>query len=126
MASSTTEAESQDLAEWFSRVHPELRFMGQASPYKSRASSHKSSKSAKDDAIRNGTITINDTPPTCQNSKGLDGGSRKVVEESQGGMGESGSIFSQPGQDPLGAFLDMLEGASSMPWGSPVVYVNDD
>ena len=126
MVSSMTEAESQDLAEWFSRVHPELRFMGQASPYKSGASSHESSKSAKDDAIRNGAIIINDTPPTCQNSKGLDGGSRKVVEESQGGMGESGSIFSQPGQDSLGAFLDMLEGASRMPSDLQSVIDADD
>ena len=150
--SSMTEAESQDLAEWFLRIRPELRFGGQAPSYNSGASSRESSKSAKDDAIGNGTTIIDDTrSPTCQNSKGLDpdpttnhtdnvrtiphpevpgsltesesqtGGSRKLLEESQGGIGESGLIFSQPSRDPLGAFLDMFEAASSTPLDSQSV-----
>ena len=169
MASSMTEAESQDLAEWFSRFRPELRFGGLAPPYKSGASSHESNKSgldtSKKDAIGSGTggqveqlgtIVIDDTPPTSQNSKGPDpdpvtsridsvgiiphakipssltesesqsGGSRKVIEESQGGIDESALIFSQPSQDPLSAFLDMFDGASSMPLDSQSVIDIDD
>ena len=164
MASSMTEAESQDLAEWFSRVHPELKFGGKASQYKSDASLLRSSKSGPDSAKNNtnengsgsrveqvGTIIIDDTPPTSQDSKKSDpdpitsridnvgivspvkttssltesesqsGGSRKVEIESQGGLGESALIFSQPTPDPLKAFLDMFEGASSMPQDSQSV-----
>jgi len=171
MASSMTEAESQDLAEWFSRVHPELKHGGKAPQYKSGASSHgSSSKSGPDSAKRgsggrveqDGVIVIDDTPPTSQNSKGSEpdpitnridnvgmvssspvktsdsltesdsqsGGSRKVQDdalESQGpGIGESALIFSQLSPDPLRAFLDMFEGASSMPQDSQSVIDIDD
>jgi hypothetical protein len=82
MASSITQAESQDLTEWFLRVHPELKFGGKAPPYKSSPSSLGSSKSDSDSAKPNGNesgsgsrveqveiITIEDTPPSSQNSK---------------------------------------------------------
>ena len=170
MASSMTEAESQDLAEWFSRFRPELKFGGKAPQYKSGASSHGSSSKSGPDLAKNGSgsrveqvgvIVIDDTPPTSQNSKESDpdpitnridnvgmisspvktsdsltesdsqsGGSRKVQEdplESQGpGLGESALIFSQPSPDPLRAFLDMFEGASSMPQDSQSVIDIDD
>ena len=164
MASSITEAESQDLAEWFSRVHPELKFGGKASQYKTDASSLRSSKSGPDSAKNNandtgsgsraeqvGIIVIDDTPPTSQDSKRSDpdpitsridnvgmlspvktpssltesesqsGGSRKVDNESQSGLGESALVFSQLTPDPLRAFLDMFEGASSVPQDSQSV-----
>ena len=173
MASSMTEAESQDLAEWFSRFHPELKFAGKAPQYKSGASSHGSSNKSGPDSAKNGSgsrieqagvIVIDDTPPTSQNPKVSDpdpitnridnvgivssspvktsdsltgsdsqsGGSRKVQEdalESQGpgiGIGESALIFSQLSPDPLGVFLDMFEGASSMPQDSQSVIDIDD
>ena len=173
MASSMTEAESQDLVEWFSRAHPELKFGGNAPQYKSGASSRGSNKSGPDSAKNEngsgnrvqhlGVIVIDDTPPTSQNSKhGSDhpdpitnridnvgmvsspvktpgslaesesqsGGSRKVQQEdgeSQGpGLGESALIFSQPSPDPLGAFLDMFDGASSVPQDSQSVIDIDD
>jgi hypothetical protein len=82
MASSITQAESQDLTEWFLRVHPELKFGGKAPPYKSSPSSLRSSKSDSDSAKPNGNesgsgsrveqveiINIEDTPPSSQNSK---------------------------------------------------------
>lgn len=169
MASSVTEAESQDLVEWLSRVHPELKFGGKAPQYKSSTSSLKSTTSAPDSAKNNanengsgsrvdqaGIIVIDDTPPSSQNSKKSDtdsitsridnvgmvlpiktsssltesesqsGGSRKAEDESQGGLGESALIFSQPTPDPLRAFLDMFEGASSMPRDSQSVINIDD
>jgi len=169
IASSMTEAESQDLAEWFSRVHPELKFVGNAPQCKSSSSSLRSSKqgsdSAKNNANENGSgsrvdqvgiIVINDTPPSSQNSKKPDpdpitnridnvgmvspaktsssltesesqsGGSRKVEDESQSGLGESALMFSQPTPDPLRAFLDMFEGASSVPQDSQSVIDIDD
>jgi len=79
MASSMTEAESQDLAEWFSRVHPELKYGGKAPQYKSGASSHGSSSKSGPDSAKNGSgsrveqvgvIVIDDTPLTSQNPKG--------------------------------------------------------
>lgn len=165
MASSMTEAESQDLVEWFSRVHPELKFGGKAPQYKSSNSSLKSNNpgpdSDKNSANESGAsggrvdqvgiIVIDDTPPSSQNSKKSDpdpitnridnvgmvpsvktsssltesesqsGGSRKVQDESQGGLGESALMFSQPTPDPLRAFLDMFEGASSVPQDSQSV-----
>ena len=170
MASSMTEAESQDLAEWFSRVHPELKFGGKASQYKSGASPPRPNEPGPDSAKNNttedgsgnrveqvGIIFIDDSPPTSQESKKSDpnpttsridnvgmvspvktvsgsvtesqsqsGGSRKVEDESQGGLGESALIFSQFTPDPLGAFLDMFEGASSMPQDSQSVIDIDD
>ena len=171
MASSMTEAESQDPAEWFSRFRPELKFGGKAPQYKSGASSHGSPSKSGPDSAKNGSgsrieqvgfIVIDDTPPTSQNSKGSDpdpitnridnvgmassspvktsdsltesdpqsGGSRKAQEdalESQGpGIGESALIFSQLSPDPLGAFLDMFDGASSMPQDSQSVIDIDD
>jgi len=169
MASSITEAESQDLVEWFSRVHPELKFAGKAPQYKSSNSSLRSSKSgpssAKNSANENGSgsrvdqvgiIVIDDTPPSSQNSKKSDPdpitnridsvgmvssikapsdltesesqsrGSRKAEDESQAGLGESALVFSQPTPDPLRAFLDMFEGASSMPRDSQSVIDIDD
>ena len=169
MASSMTEAESQDLTEWFSRVHPELKFGGKAPQYKSSNSSLKSSKpdldSAKNNANENGSgsrvdqvgiIVIDDTPPSSQNSKKSDpdpitnridnvgmvssaktsssltesesqsGGLRKAEDESQGGPGEPALMFSQPTPDPLRAFLDMFEGASSVPQDSQSVIDIDD
>lgn len=84
MASSVTEAESQDLAELFLRTHPEFKFGGKAPPWKSNSSSLRSSKSGSDSAKnRNengsgsrveqvGTIVIDDTPPPSQNSKKSD------------------------------------------------------
>jgi len=83
MASSMTEADSQDLTEWFSRVHPELKFGGKAPQYKSSASSSlKSNKPAHDSTKNNtggngsgsrieqvGIIIIDDTPPTSQDSR---------------------------------------------------------
>jgi hypothetical protein len=173
MASSITEAESQDMTEWFSRVHPELRFGGKAPPYKTSASSIVPSKSGPDSAKNNanengsgsrveqvGVIVIDDTPPPSQNSNksgnpnpitnrienvGLvlpvkmpssltesdsqSGGPRKSQgqDESQGsGLGESALVFSQPTMDPLAAFLDMFEGASSAPQDSQSVIDIDD
>ena len=87
MASSITEAESQDFTEWFLRTHPELKYAGKAPPYKSGSSSLRSSKSGSDstknknDGNENGSgsrveqvgiIVIDDTPPTSQNSKKSD------------------------------------------------------
>ena len=173
MASSVTEADSQDLIEWFSRVRPELKFAGKAPQSKSSNSSLRSNKSgpdsAKDNANGNGsgsridqvgTIVIDDTPPPSQNSKKSDnadpitnrienvgmvspvktassltesdsqsGGSRQTQGnvESQGGIPESALIFSQPTLDPLMAFLDIFEGASSMPQDSQsVIDISDD
>ena len=169
MASSVTEAESQDLVEWLSRAHPELKFGGKAPQYKSSSSSLRSNKSGPDSAKNNangngsgsrveqvGIIVIDDTPPSSQNSKksdpdpitnridnvgmvspakipgslteseSLSGGSRKAEDESQSGLGESALIFSQLTPDPLKAFLDMFEGASSMPQDSQSVIDIDD
>lgn len=164
MASSITEAESQDLAEWFSRVHPELKFGGKAPQFKPDTSSSTSGPdSSKSNQNENGPgnrveqvgiIVIDDTPPSSQNSKKPDpianridnvgmvpsaetpssitksesqsGGSRKVGDESQGGVGESALVFSQLTPDPLRAFLDMFEGASSMPRDSQSVIDIDD
>jgi hypothetical protein len=171
MASSITEAESQDLAEWFSRVHPELKFGGKAPQYKSSNSSLSSNKSGPDSAKNNanesgsgsrvdqvGVIVISDTPPSSQDSKKSDpdpitnridnvgvgmvspieissssaesesqsGGSRKAEGESQGDLGQSALMFSQPTPDPLRAFLDMFEGASSAPQDSQSVIDIDD
>ena len=174
MASSMTEAESQDLAEWFSKFRPELKVGGKAPQYKSGASSHGSSSKSRPDSVKDGgnengsgsrveqvgVIIIDDTPPTSQNSKGSDpdpitnridnvgmmsspiktassltesesqsGGSRKVQEDAESpgpGLGESALIFSQPSPDPLRAFLDMFEGASSMPQDSQSVIDIDD
>lgn len=168
MASSMTQAESQDLMEWFARVHPELRFGGKAPPYKPSVSpsSKSSSDSAKNNSNENGSgnrteqvgiIIIDDTPPTSQNSKRSDpdpitdrignvgmvspvrttssltesesqssGGSKKVEVESQGGIGESALIFSQLTPDPLREFLDMFEGASSMPQDSQQSVIDID
>ena len=169
MASSMTEAESQDLAEWFLRVRPELKFGGKAPQYKSSNSSLRSNKSDPDSAKNNvnengsgsrvdqvGIIVIDDTPPSSQNSKKSDldpitnridnfgrvshvrtsssltesesqsGGSRKVEGESQGSLGESSLMSSQPTPAPLREFLDMLERASSMPHDSQSVIDIDD
>jgi len=164
MASSITEAESQDLAEWFSRVHPELKFGGKAPQSKSDTSSSNSGPdSSKSNPNGNGSgsrveqvgiIVIDDTPPSSQNSKKSDpitnrienvgmvssvktpsgltesesqsGGSKKAEDESQGGLGESALVFSQPTPDPLRAFLDMFEGASSVPRDSQSVIDIDD
>ena len=85
MASSITEAESQDPAEWFLRTHPEFKFGGKAPPYKSGSSSLGSSKSGPDSVKNNGNengsgsrveqvgiIVIDDTPPPSQTSKKSD------------------------------------------------------
>lgn len=164
MASSMTEAESQDIVEWFSKHRPELKWAGKAPQYKSSSSSLKSNMSgpdsAKNDANEKGSgnridqvgiIVIDDTPPSSQNSKKSDpdpitnridnvgmvppvrapgsltesesqsGGSRKAADESQGGPGESALIFSEPTPDPLRGFLDIFEGASSIPQDSQSV-----
>lgn len=169
MASSITEAESQDIVEWFSVHHPELKWGGKAPQSKSSSSSLKSNKlgpdSAKDNTNETGSgsridqvgiIIIDDTPPSSQSSKKSDpdpitnridnvgmvspvktsgsltesesesGGSRKTGDGSQGGLGESALIFSQPTPDPLRAFLDMFEGASSVPQDSQSVIDIDD
>ena len=79
-ASSITEAESQDVAEWLLSVNPELRFGGKAPPYKSGSSSLRSSKcgSVKGNGNESGPgnrveqvgiIVIDDTPPSSQSSK---------------------------------------------------------
>ena len=173
--SSVTEADSQDLIEWFLRVHPELKFVGKAPQSKSSNSSLRSNKSGPDSAKDNvngdgsgsqinqvGTIVINDTPPPSQSSKksnnvdpitnqppienmGLvspvktassltesdsqSGGSRRAQDsaESQGGVLESSLVFSQPRMDPLMAFLDIFEGASSVSQDShSVIDISDD
>lgn len=169
MASSITEAESQDVVEWLTKAQPELRLGGKAPQYKSSNSSLRSSKSGhgstKNNANENGSgsridqvgiIVIDDTPPSSQNSKKSDPdpitnridsvgmvspikvpsgftesesqsrSSRKVGDESQSGLGESALVFSQPTPDPLRAFLDMFEGASSMPQDSQSVIDIDD
>ena len=56
------------------------------------------------------------------------GGSRKAQDrdESQPGINESALVFSQPSLDPLAAFLDIFEGASSMPRDSQSVIDIDD
>ena len=173
--SSVTEADSQDLIEWFSRVRPELKFVGKAPQSKSSNSSLRSNKSGPDSAKDNvngdgsgsqinqvGTIIIDDTPPPSQSSKksnnvdpitnqppienmGLvspvktassltesdsqSGGLRRAQDsaESQGGVLESSLVFSQPKMDPLMAFLDIFEGASSMSQDShSVINISDD
>jgi hypothetical protein len=170
MASSMTEAESQDLAEWFSKFRPELKPGGKAPQYKSTTTSLGSTKSGPDSAKNNandggsgsrvesvGIIVIDDTPPTSQDSKKSDpdritnridnvgpvispvetlssltesesqsGGSRKAGGQSQGGLSENALIFSQLTPDPLRAFLDMFEGASSVPQDSQSVIEIDD
>ena len=160
MASSMTEADSQDLIEWFARVRPELKFVGKAPQSKSSNSSLRSNKSgsdsAKDNANGNGSgsrvdqvdvIVVDDTPPPSQDFRKPDnadpitnrienvgkvspvetsssltesdsqsGGVRKTQDQegSQGGIGDSALVFSQPTLDPLMAFLDIFEGASSV------------
>ena len=172
MASSVTEAESQDLLEWLTRAHPELKYAGKAPTSKSSNSSLRSNKSGSDSVKHNangngsgsrvdqvGAIVIDDTPPPSQNPKKSDNpdhitnrienvgmvslvgtqssrtesdsqseGSKKAQgpDESQPGINESALIFSQPSLDPLAAFLDMFEGASSMPRDSQSVIEIDD
>lgn len=154
MASSMTEAESQDMIERLMKEHPELKLAGKAPQYKSSSSSLKSNKSgpdsAKNDANENGSgsridqvgiIVIDDTPPSSQNSKKSDpdpitnridnvgmvppveipgslaeseSGSREAGDESQGGLGESALIFSEPTPTPVRGFLEIFMGANSV------------
>ena len=83
MASSITEAESQDVTELLLRANPELKFGGKAPPYKpsSSSSSKFGSGSAKNNGNENGSgsrveqvgiIDIDGTPPSSQNSKKSD------------------------------------------------------
>jgi len=79
MASSMTEAESQDVVELLTRVHPELKFGGKAPQYKSSDSSLRSSKNSANESGPSGSrvdqvgiIVIDDTPPSSQNSKKSD------------------------------------------------------
>jgi hypothetical protein len=79
VASSITEAESQDVTEWLLRVHPELKIGGKAPPYESSSSSRKSgSDSAKNNrnkrssgsqAEQSEVIVADNTPPSGRNFK---------------------------------------------------------
>ena len=162
VASSMTQPESQDLAEWIMKAHPELKFVGKAPQYKlsnsslssnklgSNLSRNKSNGSGSGSRVEQaGIIVIDDTPPQSQDSKKLgnsdpitngienvemvspvktpcsltkldsqSGNLRKTQDQNEsqsGGLGESALIFSQPSLDPLHAFLDIFEGASSLP-----------
>ena len=82
MASSVTQAESQDLLQWILEVHPELKFVGKATRCGSGSSSPRSSGSGNGSAEgesnengsrscveQDGVIFIEDTPPPSQNPR---------------------------------------------------------
>lgn len=136
-ASSVTEEESQEMAEWFSKVHPELRFVGKAPRYESGDPLSGSNKSGSDpagnsrsQAERVGIVAIEagmaspvKAPSSLTESDSQSGSLKKTQkrDESQNsGLGESALIFSQPSLDPLHAFLDIFERASSSPRDSQV------
>lgn len=93
MASSITEAESQDYTELFLRTHPELKFGGKAPQYKSSPPSLRSRKSSSDSIRSNGNqtgsgsrveqvgiIVLDDTPPPSQNPKRSDNPDANRIE----------------------------------------------
>ena len=88
--------------------------------------SQNSKKSDNSDPITNrienvGMVSPVKTPSSLTESDSQSGNLRETQEQDEsqsGGLGESALIFSQPSLDPLHAFLDIFEGASSLPQDS--------